>query len=159
MNSIIKIVNDDFLHNAPLICAIIACVLAQVVKPFIAVVMGYKFDKHMFITTGGMPSSHSSTVTALTTSIAISQGVGSVAFAISLVFAFIVMHDAMGVRQEAGKQAEVINEWSKILSQIHEEGLFNQEHLKTMLGHSFSQVLAGLVLGLLVGIVGTYLII
>ena len=96
---------------------------------------------------------------ALTTSIGITSGVGSVAFAISLVFAFIVMHDAMGVRQEAGKQAEVINEWSKILSQIHDEGLFNQEHLKTMLGHSFSQVFAGMVLGLLVGFIGTYIII
>lgn len=159
MNNIIRIVNDDFLHNAPLICAVIACFSAQVFKPFIAVLMGYKFDKHMFITTGGMPSSHSASVMALTTSIGITSGVGSVAFAISLVFAFIVMHDAMGVRQEAGKQAEVINEWSKILSQIHDEGLFNQEHLKTMLGHSFSQVLAGMVLGLLVGIVGTNIII
>ena len=159
MNNIIRIVNDDVLHNAPLICAAIACVSAQLVKPFIAVLMGYKFDKHMFITTGGMPSSHSASVMALTTSIGITSGVGSVAFAISLVFAFIVMHDAMGVRQEAGKQAEVINEWSKILSQIHDEGLFNQEHLKTMLGHSFSQVFAGMVLGLLVGFIGTYIII
>ena len=69
------------------------------------------------------------------------------------------MHDAMGIRQEAGKQAEVINEWSKILSDIHEDGVFSQEHLKTMLGHSFSQVVAGLVFGLLVGIGCTYLII
>ncbi|MDY4798872.1 MAG: divergent PAP2 family protein, partial [Bullifex sp.] len=141
------------------ISAFVACIAAQVLKPFIAVIMGYKFDRHMFVTTGGMPSSHSATVTALTASIAITQGVGSVAFAVSLVFAFIVMHDAMGIRQEAGKQAEVINEWSRILSDIHEDGVFSQEHLKTMLGHSFSQVVAGLVFGLLVGIGCTYLII
>ena len=147
------------MHNAPLIRAFVACIAAQVLKPFIAVIMGYKFDRHMFVTTGGMPSSHSATVTALTASIAITQGVGSVAFAVSLVFAFIVMHDAMGIRQEAGKQAEVINEWSRILSDIHEDGVFYQEHLKTMLGHSFSQVVAGLVFGLLVGIGCTYLII
>ncbi|MGN0906054.1 MAG: divergent PAP2 family protein [Bullifex sp.] len=152
-------VNNDILHNAPLISAFIACVSAQVVKPFLAVLMGYKFDRHMFVTTGGMPSSHSATVTALTTSIAMTQGVGSVSFAVSLVFAFIVMHDAMGVRQEAGKQAEVINEWSRILSSIHEEGVFSQEHLKTMLGHSFPQVLAGLVLGLIIGIGCTCMII
>ncbi|MDY4799360.1 MAG: divergent PAP2 family protein [Bullifex sp.] len=151
--------NNDIMHNAPLISAFVACIAAQVLKPFIAVIMGYKFDRHMFVTTGGMPSSHSATVTALTASIAITQGVGSVAFAVSLVFAFIVMHDAMGIRQEAGKQAEVINEWSKILSDIHEDGVFSQEHLKTMLGHSFSQVVAGLVFGLLVGIGCTYLII
>ena len=147
------------MHNAPLISVFVACIAAQVLKPFIAVIMGYKFDRHMFVTTGGMPSSHSATVTVLTASIAITQGVGSVAFAVSLVFAFIVMHDAMGIRQEAGKQAEVINEWSKILSDIHEDGVFSQEHLKTMLGHSFSQVVAGLVFGLLVGIGCTYLII
>ena len=151
--------NNDIMHNAPLISAFVACIAAQVLKPFIAVIMGYKFDRHMFVTTGGMPSSHSATVTALTASIAITQGVGSVAFAVSLVFAFIVMHDAMGIRQEAGKQAEVINEWSRILSDIHEDGVFSQEHLKTMLGHSFSQVVAGLVFGLLVGIGCTYLII
>ena len=151
--------NNDILHNAPLISAFVACIAAQVLKPFIAVIMGYKFDRHMFVTTGGMPSSHSATVTALTASIAITQGVGSVAFAVSLVFAFIVMHDAMGIRQEAGKQAEVINEWSRILSDIYEDGVFSQEHLKTMLGHSFSQVVAGLVFGLLVGIGCTYLII
>ena len=151
--------NNDIMHNAPLISSFVACIAAQVLKPFIAVIMGYKFDRHMFVTTGGMPSSHSATVTALTASIAITQGVGSVAFAVSLVFAFIVMHDAMGIRQEAGKQAEVINEWSRILSDIHEDGVFSQEHLKTMLGHSFSQVVAGLVFGLLVGIGCTYLII
>ena len=151
--------NNDIMHNAPLISAFVACIAAQVPKPFIAVIMGDKFDRHMFVTTGGMPSSHSATVTALTASIAITQGVGSVAFAVSLVFAFIVMHDAMGIRQEAGKQAEVINEWSRILSDIHEDGVFSQEHLKTMLGHSFSQVVAGLVFGLLVGIGCTYLII
>ena len=151
--------NNDIMHNAPLISAFVACIAAQVLKPFIAVIMGYKFDRHMFVTTGGMTSSHSATVTALTASIAITQGVGSVAFAVSLVFAFIVMHDAMGIRQEAGKQAEVINEWSRILSDIHEDGVFSQEHLKTMLGHSFSQVVAGLVFGLLVGIGCTYLII
>ena len=158
MNKLL-LLNNDILHNAPLISAFVACLAAQVLKPFIAVIMGYKFDRHMFVTTGGMPSSHSATVTALTASIAITQGVGSVAFAVSLVFAFIVMHDAMGIRQEAGKQAEVINEWSKILSDIHEDGVFSQEHLKTMLGHSFSQVVAGLVFGLLVGIGCTYLII
>ncbi len=152
-------VNNDILHNAPLISAFIACVSAQLIKPFIAVLMGYKFDRHMFVTTGGMPSSHSATVTALTASIAITEGVGSIAFALSLVFAFVVMHDAMGVRQEAGKQAEVINEWSRILSTIHDDGVFSQEHLKTMLGHSFPQVLAGMLYGLVVGIICTYMII
>ena len=70
-------------------------------------------------------------------------------------FSLIVIHDSMNIRLEAGKQADIINEWSRILSEIHKDGLFKQEHLKTMLGHSFSQVLAGIFLGLVVGLVVT----
>ncbi|HBO35742.1 MAG TPA: divergent PAP2 family protein, partial [Sphaerochaeta sp.] len=66
-----------------------------------------------------------------------------------------VIHDSMGIRREAGKQAEVINEWSRILSDIHREGQFTPENLKTMLGHSFSQVLGGTILGLIVGLLIT----
>ncbi len=105
--------------------------------------------------TGGMPSSHTAFVIALTTSIALVDGLGSVSFAISLVFALIIIHDAMGVRREAGRQAEVINDWSKQLSKLFEEGQFNEENLKTMLGHSFSQVLGGAILGFLAGFFGT----
>ncbi len=62
----------------------------------------------------------------------------------------------MGIRRAAGKQAEVINEWSSILSDIHKDGRFTQEHLKTMLGHSFSQVFGGAVFGAVVGFAVTY---
>jgi acid phosphatase family membrane protein YuiD len=98
-----------------------------------------------------MPSSHTAGVIALLTSIGMTEGVGTVDFAIAITFASIVIHDAMGVRREAGKQAEVINEWSRILSDIHREGEFTPENLKTMLGHSFSQVVGGIVVGLIVG--------
>ena len=85
------------------------------------------------------------------------SGLGSVAFAICFVFSFIVMHDAMNIRLEAGKQAEVINEWSKILSQIHQDGVFAPTNLKTLLGHSFAQVIGGIIHGLVVGILVTKL--
>jgi hypothetical protein len=62
----------------------------------------------------------------------------------------------MGIRRAAGKQAEVINEWSRILSDIHREGQFTPENLKTMLGHSFSQVQGGVLLGLVIGLCTTY---
>lgn len=149
--------NTNILANAPLICAVIATVLAQLIKPFISMAMGYKFNKHMFISTGGMPSSHSSAVTALTVSIALTEGVGSVAFAISLALAMITMHDAMGIRMEAGKQAEVLNEWSRILSEFHEDGI-QPKNLKTMLGHTFMQVLGGVILGAAVALLGTAVI-
>ena len=91
----------------------------------------------------------------MVTSISLTVGVGSVYFAIATTFAMIVIHDAMGVRREAGKQAEVINEWSRLLSDIHREGQFTPENLKTMVGHSFSQVFGGAVLGLIIGLVTT----
>lgn len=150
--------NNNILTNAPLVSAFFAWLLAQLVKPFIGLATTGEFNPHMFLSTGGMPSSHTSTVIALTTSVGMLDGVGSIHFAICLIFSIIVLHDAMNVRLEAGKQAEVINEWSRILSEIHKDGQFTPENLKTMLGHSFSQVLAGLVLGVVTGVVGTMIV-
>ncbi|HRV24728.1 MAG TPA: divergent PAP2 family protein, partial [Sphaerochaeta sp.] len=91
-------------------------------KPFVNVLFERRFVWHLLFSTGGMPSSHTAGVIALVTSIGLSYGVGTVYFAISATFASITIHDAMGIRRAAGKQAEVINEWSRILSDIHNEG-------------------------------------
>jgi len=150
-----RAINNDVLANAPFVSAAVAFFTAQLFKPFINAIFERRMDWHLLLSTGGMPSSHTAGVIALVTSIAVTQGVGTVAFAIAATFAAIVIHDAMGIRRAAGKQAEVINEWSRILSTIHREGQFNPENLKTMLGHSFSQVLGGTILGLLVALVVT----
>ena len=147
--------NNDILHNAPLITGLAAMLIAQLLKPFIGLIWAHKFDLKLLRSTGGMPSSHTSFVIALTTSIGLIEGAGTVDFAIALVFALIIIHDAMGVRREAGKQAEVINDWSKQLSKLFEEGQFTEENLKTMLGHNFSQVIGGVILGIIVGYFGT----
>lgn len=143
---------NNIFANIPLIAAVIACALAQLLKPVFAKLSGHKFSYHQLLSTGGMPSSHTSAVIALTSSIAYLYGVENVAFAISFVFSIIVMHDAMNIRMEAGKQAKVINEWSEILSKMHENGPFEPTNLKTLLGHSFAQVLGGIVLGLIIGL-------
>ena len=142
--------------NTPLMAAVIACVLAQLLKPVFAILSGHKFSYHQLLSTGGMPSSHTSAVISLTSSIGVIYGVENVAFAISFVFSIIVMHDAMNIRMEAGKQAKVINEWSEILSKMHKDGPFEPTNLKTLLGHSFAQVLGGIILGLLVGLSSAY---
>ena len=144
--------NHDVLGNAPFIAAAVSFFIAQFFKPIINVIFERKWVWHLLISTGGMPSSHTAGVIALVTSVALTEGLGTIHFAISATFAAIVIHDAMGIRRAAGKQAEVINEWSRILSTIHREGQFTPENLKTMLGHSFSQVLGGMLLGLLVGL-------
>lgn len=146
---------NDLLGNAPFVSAAIAFIVAQILKPFINAIFDHRIDWRLSVSTGGMPSSHTAGVIALVTSIGFTEGVGTVAFAIAATFAAIVIHDAMGIRRAAGKQAEVINEWSRILSDIHREGQFTEENLKTMLGHSFSQVLGGTLLGLVVGLIVT----
>lgn len=142
---------EVILHNAPLLAAVMALVCAQTIKPFIVLILERKFEPSMFITTGGMPSSHTAAVVALATATALIQGLGSTYFAISLVLAGIVTHDAMGIRRAAGKQAEAINEWNKILARFQEDRQYTPEVLKTMLGHSFPQVLGGVALGLFFG--------
>ena len=144
--------NNDILNNAPFVAAALSVLVAQMLKPFINAIFERQFDWRLLFSTGGMPSSHTAGVIALTTSIALTEGAGTVYFAIAFTFAAIVIHDAMGIRRAAGKQAEVINEWSRLLSDIHREGQFNPENLKTMLGHSFSQVLGGTLLGLIIGL-------
>lgn len=147
--------NNNLLANSAFISAMLAFLIAQLLKPFVNVLFERRFVWHLLFSTGGMPSSHTAGVVALVTSIGLSYGVGTVYFAISATFASITIHDAMGIRRAAGKQAEVINEWSRILSDIHNEGQFTPENLKTMLGHSFSQILGGTILGLVIGLLVT----
>ena len=99
----------DFFGNYMLVSAIMGWFFAQVIKIFTNLFVKKKFDIRMLFSNGGMPSSHSSTVFALATSAAISQGLGSPAFAISGILSVIVMNDAFGVRWQAGKQAQIIN--------------------------------------------------
>lgn len=141
--------NNNLLGNSAFISATLAFLIAQFLKPFVNAIFERRFVWHLLFSTGGMPSSHTAGVIALVTSIGMTYGVGTVYFAISATFAAIVIHDAMGIRRAAGKQAQVINEWSRILSDIHREGQFTPENLKTMLGHSFSQILGGTLLGFL----------
>jgi hypothetical protein len=143
---------EILLSNRALIAALAGAFSAQFLKPFLLWPIERKFRPGLFISTGGMPSSHSAMVVALTTSIYMTEGLTSLAFAIALSFSLITMHDAMGIRRAAGKQAEVINEWSRLLAQIHADGEFTPENLKTMLGHSFIQVIGGMVVGLITGV-------
>ena len=136
-----------------MIAAIAGLVSAQLLKPLISILSGNGFRLYLFITTGGMPSSHTSAVIALTTSVAMTEGLGSPLFAICVVISLIIMNDATNVRLETGKQAKLLNEWSEIFA-AHESGI-SPQNLKTMIGHSAKQVLAGLALGIIVGAVVT----
>jgi len=97
-----------------------------------------------------MPSSHSATVAALTTTCGMLYGMGSPYFAICIIFGSVVIHDATGVRRAAGKHAEILNNLLSELSHLLEQGK-NEKALKTLLGHTYPQVFAGTIFGVIIG--------
>ncbi|MCR5410600.1 MAG: divergent PAP2 family protein [Lachnospiraceae bacterium] len=141
------------INNRMLMIPIISWGIAQVIKTVINAVMTKSFDPERLIGAGGMPSSHSAYVAALATTAFIQEGPGSPAFAICFVFATVVMFDAMGVRRETGKQAELLNQLTEIFSANYEGFDTPEKALKVLVGHTPLQVLFGCILGVIVGLV------
>ena len=100
---------DKLLSNEVLISALVGWTVAQFLKTIFDFALNRSFSAERLVGSGGMPSSHSSTVCALTTSAAVCYGIESFEFAICFVLAAVVMYDAIGVRQETGKQAKLLN--------------------------------------------------
>lgn len=107
-----------------------------------------KFNFKRIIGAGGMPSSHSAVVTSIATLMGKNLGVDSPIFALALIFAFVVMYDACGVRRAAGKQAKVLND---IVNTPGLSGVQVQEKLQEALGHTPIQVFVGALIGLIAG--------
>lgn len=139
---------NEILGNRILIVALIACLSAQAIKLVVDLIKNQKLNIRALVTTGGMPSSHSALVSALATGIGMTSGWSSPEFAIATIFAIIVMYDAAGVRQAAGKQARILNQIIDELFQENPE--FNEDRLKELLGHTPFQVIMGLLLGVLI---------
>ncbi len=144
---------QGILENRIFWAALAAMVAAQVLKVVLILVLSRKFQPFRLMETGGMPSSHTSSVAALVTGIVMEHGWESPLFAIAMVFGTIVMYDAMGVRRAAGKHAEMINELYSQLSHLFESGEAQEKALKTLLGHTYPQVLVGLILGISVALI------
>ncbi|MBQ8357203.1 MAG: divergent PAP2 family protein [Clostridia bacterium] len=139
----------DLLTNPVLISAVFAWLLAQFLKIFTSAKYrdGMSFLRFLF-GSGGMPSSHSAAVCATCFSCGILYGFDSALFAVSGVLAVVVMRDAAGIRREAGKQAQVINQISEELNKKKKKPTF-EESLKVFLGHTPLQVLFGAMLGIM----------
>ena len=135
-------------NNKILWISIFACFLAQFIKIFTG--KEKRIDFKRIIISGGMPSSHSSFVTSLAMLVGFDKGFASTEFAITAVFAIIVMYDASGVRRAVGKQAEILNQ---IVDDFF-HGKFDQhKKLKELVGHTPKEVLFGAILGILVAII------
>ncbi len=127
-------------------------VAAQIAKVLLILLTDRRWAPERMTETGGMPSSHSATVSALCTSTAINFGVESAHFAIALVFGIIVIYDATGVRRAAGRHAEILNELLEEFSHLFEEAK-RPKALKTLLGHTYPQVFVGSGFGIAMGFI------
>ncbi len=138
--------------NQILVSVIIAWAGAQLIKTMLTLWIEKRFVPERLIGSGGMPSSHSSTVCALAMSTAFIYSVHSFEFTISLVLAMIVMHDAMNVRLETGKQAQILNAMLKE-NPFEWEGEVFEQHLKELVGHTPTQVVCGALFGIAVALI------
>ncbi len=140
---------EQIFNNPTLWVAILSWAIAQLIKFFIEVFKNKKVRLSLFFSSGGMPSSHTSFVTAMATSVGMLEGFNSTAFALSAVLSLIVMYDAAGVRRAAGKHAAAIN---NLIENIEDTGFKLDTKLKELLGHSPIEVAAGAVLGVITSV-------
>lgn len=156
----------ELFSNFPLGAALFSIFFAQFVKVPISLIATKKIDWSLLTSTGGMPSSHSGAVTALSTAIALQEGLSSPLFAISVIFGVIVMFDATGIRYHAGEQATVLNwlvaEFNKFVEEAKalpkKESFERRKELKELLGHKPIEVFFGALTGILLTLLLYYLL-
>ena len=136
--------------NKLLLSAVTGWFVAQVLKTLIHAWVTKSFHPERLVGSGGMPSSHASTVCAMATTAGRLHGLGSPVFAVTVILAIIVMHDAMGVRLETGKQAKLLNQIVDSFKTLEGKKLA-EEKLKEFVGHTPIQVIMGALLGILIG--------
>ena len=140
----------QLISNKILIGSLSAWAVAQVLKTILYAAINKTFDIKRLFGDGGMPSGHSATVTSMAISCGMVYGFDTGIFAVAAILAIVVMHDATGVRFEAGKQAKVIND---LVEHLKDSAIPDEEKLKELVGHTPLQVLCGAVLGAVIAVV------
>jgi acid phosphatase family membrane protein YuiD len=133
-----------------LLAPLVAWAIAQAAKVILTSVRQRRLNLRVLAETGGMPSSHAAIVMGMTTAVGKYAHVSSAAFAIALIFSFVVMYDAAGLRRAAGRQAAILNRLVEDL--VHMRGMQEQK-LRELLGHTPVEVVVGAVLGIVVGLI------
>jgi hypothetical protein len=142
-----KEIFNELIKNKILTTTLSAWAIAQVIKVGIGVIRQRRFDFRWLVGTGGMPSSHAAGASCLATAIGLEYGFNSVLFALSAVFAIVVMFDAQGVRRATGKQARILN---KIMDDIYWQGRINEDQLRELIGHTQIEVIVGFLIGIII---------
>lgn len=141
---------NQLLNNKILLISCLGYLISGIIKVIIDSIVFKKFTLKNLVRSGGMPSSHTATVVSLTVALGINEGFMSSLFAVATILSIIVIHDAVGVRRETGRQAEILNKM------MFESNAFNDiefdKHLKEFVGHTPTQVFFGVIVGIIVGI-------
>ena len=130
--------------NPPLALALLAMMTAQGFKFVRSLFQRRRADFTRLVGTGGMPSAHSASVTALATAVGIGQGWSSPLFGVAAFFSLITMYDATGIRRAAGRQARLLN---RLVDELRHQHKLDTERLAELLGHTPLEVLVGALYG------------
>jgi len=140
----------DLFQNKVLVAVLIGWILAQALKIPTEYLRSRRWMWAMFFAAGGMPSSHSALLVSGTLAVGLYYGFANPLFGIAVGITMIVVHDASGVRRQAGMHAERINLLFEELLKGH---MWDEKALKEVIGHTPLEVVGGLLLGLLVAFV------
>ena len=134
-------------HNPILLIALSAWILAQIIKVPLEYIRTREWNWALVLSTGGMPSSHSSLVASTAHAVGLFFGFNTPLFAVAVVIAMIVIYDATGIRRQAGRHAALINAMISDLASGHP---LKEEHLREVLGHTPLQAVTGTLLGIFI---------
>lgn len=137
-------------HNKTLIAPVAAWVLAQMLKVPLSFSRHTGFDLQRLVSPGGMPSAHSALVTSMATITGLCNGWDSSIFGVAVVMALVVMYDAAGIRQAAGRQANILNQ---MIAEWHVSKRFRDVKLRELLGHTPVEVFVGALIGIITAFV------
>ncbi|MDP2931098.1 MAG: divergent PAP2 family protein [Chloroflexota bacterium] len=140
----------EILVNKVLWASVTGWAIAQMIKVIVGLAREKRVYWRYFVSTGGMPSAHSATVSSLATAVGMTQGFGSVAFAIAAIVAMVVMYDAAGLRRAVSRQSVILDRLMKELVEKRPRGEMERD-LRQFIGHTPTQVIIGAVLGILTG--------
>lgn len=146
MSGVTEAVRQFVAWNPPLLLALIAMFTAQLFKFVRTLARRHRPDFTRLVGTGGMPSAHAASVTALTMAVGLGQGWNSPLFGVSAFLSLVVMYDATGIRRAAGRQAQILN---RMLEEMKDYHRLDPERLTELLGHTPLEVLVGAAYGAL----------
>ena len=139
----------EIAHNETFWAGVAGWILAQLAKGIGSFVEKRRIDSSLLLQLGGMPSSHSASVSAVAISVGLRCGFDSAVAALAICFAAIVMIDAQSVRRAAGEQARLLNQ---IIDELFKEHRLSQEKLAELLGHTRLEVALGMIMGILIAL-------